>query len=912
MENKKKLIEVALPLEDINAACVREKSIRHGHPSTLHLWWARRPLAAARAVIWASLVDDPSSHPDEFPTVEEQSKERERLFSILRELVIWENSNNKEVLEKAKAEIRKSTNNNPPALLDPFAGGGAIPFEAARLGLKAYASDLNPVAVMINKAMIEIPARFQGMQPVNPDAKSARESNTEYENSTGLAEDILYYGNLLKEKAFEKIGHLYPKVHIDEVNQDATVIAWLWARTVKCPNPVCGAEVPLVHSFDLSKKKGKERHVEVHYDSNKKLSFFVKEGLSKTEGTVNRTGAICPCCGATLEYDYIRHEAESNGFGHRLMAIVAEGDNNRLYFPPSEQQEYCANVESNDHPTASLPDKALGFRIQNYGMKDFSDLFSQRQLLMLTTLSSLLDDVCQQVEKDFSVINNSQEEAKAYSNAIRTYLAFVIDKTANVHSSFSSWMNDRGAFRETFARQAIPMVWDYAEANPFSNSGGNISLFVKRIADCVSSFPHGVCGEVVQWDATQDNGLRNIMVSTDPPYYDNIGYADLSDFFYMWLRHSLKGAYPDVLNTIMTPKRNELIASPFRFDSSKAKAKSFFEDGMARTCQNLFEYTRDDIPVTIYYAFKQSDDDSDGKASSGWETMLSAIIRAGFTVTGTWPMNTESSGRAIAQGTNALASSIVIVCRKTEGAKPSTTMRLFADELNSELLPAVQKLQASNIAPVDLAQSAIGPGIAVYSRYKSIIQADGSELSVRDALKLINRELDNILNEHDSDIDTESSLCLMLYSQKGYNEWTFGDVNTLATAKNTSVDALARLGIVESGKGKVRVYERSELKPFSHGSSDCIWLITQQAVRAFENDGFSGIAEVFADIDETDVSKIKKLCYQLFSIADKKKWTDEAIVYNSVITSWDDAVSSVIVIQEKRRSAKQLELDLEV
>lgn len=913
MEYKKKLIEVALPLEDINAACVREKSIRHGHPSTLHLWWARRPLAAARAVIWASLVDDPSSHPEEFPTVDEQSKERERLFSILRELVIWENSNNKEVLEKAKAEILKSTDNTPPQLLDPFAGGGAIPFEAARLGLKAYASDLNPVAVMINKAMIEISARFQGMQPVNPNAKSARESNTEYENSTGLAEDILYYGNLLKEKAFGKIGHLYPKVHIDEVNQDATVIAWLWARTVKCPNPVCGAEVPLVHSFDLSKKKGKERHVEIHYDSNKKLSFTVESGLANYSGTINRKGAICPCCGEPVEYDYIRQVSSSNLLDSKLMAIVAESSDGRIYFSPNKIHESLAQVEK----PSDVPDGALSFypgclNTNVYGYDAFSKLFTNRQLLMLTTLSSLLDDVCQQVEKDFSDINNFQEEAKAYSNAIRTYLAFVIDKTANVHSSFSSWMNDRGAFRETFARQAIPMVWDYAEANPFSNSGGNISLFVKRIADCVSSFPHGVCGEVVQWDATQDNGLRNIMVSTDPPYYDNIPYAYLADFFYVWLRNSLKNTYPDLFPTVLTPKASELTAIRYRFEGGREEAKSFFEDGMAKTCQNLFAYTRYDIPVTIYYAFKQSDDDSDGKASSGWETMLSAIIRAGFTVTGTWPMNTESSGRAIAQGTNALASSIVIVCRKTEGAKPSTTMRLFADELKSELLPAVQKLQASNIAPVDLAQSAIGPGIAVYSRYKSIIQADGSELSVRDALKLINRELDNILNEHDSDIDTESSLCLMLYSQKGYNEWTFGDVNTLATAKNTSVDALARIGIVESGKGKVRVYERSELKPFSHGSSDCIWLITQQAVRAFENDGFSGIAEVFADISESNVSKIKKLCYQLFSIADKKKWTDEAIVYNSVITSWDDAISSVSVIQEKRRSAKQLELDLEV
>lgn len=765
---------------------------------------------------------------------------------------------------------------------------------------------------MINKAMIEIPARFQGMQPINPDAKSARDSNTGYENSTGLAEDILYYGNLLKEKAFEKIGHLYPKVHIDEVNMDVTVIAWLWARTVKCPNPACGAEVPLVHSFDVSKKKGKERHVEVHYDSKRNLSFTVEDGLAKKSGTVNRKGAICPCCGEPVEYEYIRQVSSARLLNSELMAIVAESSEGRVYLSPNKAHVKLSQIEK----PSEVPDGNLSFypgclNTNVYGYDTFSKLFTNRQLFMLTTLSTILDDVCQQVEKDYSIVNKSKDDAKAYSDAIRTYLAFVIDKMTDYHSSFCSWHSSGEKIRNVFGRQAIPMVWDYAEANPFSDSSGCFSNMLEWVYKAVKEYPKMSQGEVVQWDATQDNGLSNIMISTDPPYYDNIPYAYLADFFYVWLRNSLKNTYPELFPTVLTPKASELTAIRYRFEGGREEAKSFFEDGMARTCQNLFEYTRDDVPVTIYYAFKQSDNDSDGKASSGWETMLSAIIKAGFTITGTWPMRTELENRNVASGANALASSIVIVCRKMDGAKPSTTMRLFADELRSELLPAVQKLQASNIAPVDLAQSAIGPGIAVYSRYKNIIQADGSELSVRDALKLINRELDSILNEHDSDIDTESSLCLMLYSQKGYNEWTFGDVNTLATAKNTSVDALARLGIVESGKGKVRVYERNELKPFS-GTSKCIWLITQQAVRAFENDGFTGIAEIFADISESDVSKVKKLCYQLFSIADKKKWTEEALVYNSVITSWDDAISSVSVIQDRRRSATQLEFDLGV
>lgn len=289
----RKLIEVALPLDDINAASVREKSIRHGHPSTLHLWWARRPLAAARAVIWASLVDDPSSHPEKFPTEEAQAAERERLFQILRELVVWENSNNTRVLNAAKAEIRRSMGDDLPPLLDPFAGGGAIPLEAQRLGLKAYAQDLNPVAVTINKAMIEIPPKFAGKPAVNPESRRHGEAN-DWSGNNGLAFDVKYYGNWMKEEAFRRIGHLYPKVKVpnSQGGGEATVIAWLWARTVRCPNPACGHDAILARTFDLSKKKGKEWHVDPICEGGD-VRFEVAPGKARREGTVNRKGATC-------------------------------------------------------------------------------------------------------------------------------------------------------------------------------------------------------------------------------------------------------------------------------------------------------------------------------------------------------------------------------------------------------------------------------------------------------------------------------------------------------------------------------------------------------------------------------------------------------------------------------------------
>lgn len=918
--NRKKLIEVALPLDDINAACSREKSIRHGHPSTLHLWWARRPLAAARAVIWASLVDDPSSHPEEFPTEADQNKERERLFSILKELVIWENSNNEEVLNKAKAEILKSTNNNPPALLDPFMGGGAIPLEAQRLGLKAYGADLNPVAVMINKAMYEIPPRFHNQPPVNPEAKNS--TNNKYPGTLGLASDVEYYGNMLKEMAVKKIGHLYPKAkYVDGYGQEkeTTVIAWIWARTVKCPNPACGAEVPLVHSFDLSKKKGHEFHIEVSYDDVNNLCFAVHSGLAKSsEGTISRNGAVCPHCGAFIDYPSLRETMKSHHFDNRLMAIVAEGNDGRIYLSPSKDLgNIFLKIESpDDVPQLKLTGKAIG-NIGLYGFDTTEKLFTNRQQIMLTTLSDLLSDVRKQIVQDSYLKLPDDARALleggngtvAYAEAISVYLSFVIDKMTDYHSSFCSWVSARDTMRNVFGRQAIPMVWDYAEANPFCNSSGCFDNMLEWVYKVIQYLPQkGIAGEAVQWDASQDNGLRDIMVSTDPPYYDNICYADLSDFFYVWMRNSLKDIYPQIFGTISTPKETELIASTYRF-KKKSEAKEFFEDGMLATCKNLFKYSREDIPVTIYYAFKQSDADESGTVSTGWETMLSAIIDAGFAITGTWPMSTEREGRSISVGTNALASSIVIVCRKSNETKPSTTLRNFLDELKAEMVPALKKLQASNIAPVDLAQSAIGPGIAVYSKYASVIQADGTALSVRDALKLINRELDSHLNEINSGIDAASSLCLTMYMQKGFNPWKYGEIETLATAKNISVESLDKLGVVKSGKGIVELKTREEIPEITFGVDHPVsWLNTQQCVKAYEEKGDAGISKAFSLLKDNEISDVKSLCYQLYSIADKKGWTNEAYAYNSVISCWESAYTEAQNI--KKDAAKPVQLEL--
>lgn len=900
----KKLIEVALPLEKINAESAREKSIRHGHPSTLHLWWARRPLAAARAVIWSSLVDDPSSHPELFPTEEEQNRERQRLFKILEDLVVWENSNNKDILDAAKAEILKSTNNDPPALLDPFAGGGAIPLEAQRLGLEAHAHDLNPVAVMINKAMIEIPPKFADMPPVNPDAQVSA-MRSAWPRATGLAEDVRYYGEWMKQEAYKRIGHLYPKVKVpqEQGGGEATVIAWIWARTVKCPNPACECEMPLASSFVLSKKKGKEAWVKP-IPENTKVRFEVQSGKCPQEYESFKTGRgatfKCPCCGEITKDEYIKTEGKAHRIGSQLMAIVAEGKNSRIYLTPNEEHLLTACVEKPESaPSALLPENPRWFSPPAFGMNQYDELFTPRQLTALTTLSELVaeaqakaeaDAVYAGMPNDHLPLSEGGAGARAYGEAVGVYLAFVIDKMTDYHSSICSWHNSGEKIRNTFGRQAIPMTWDYAEANPFCSSSGSYANMLDWVVRCVRELPTASDAEVGQYDAQSDCGLRNIMVSTDPPYYDNIGYADLSDFFYVWMRQSLKDTYPKLFSTMMVPKAEELIATPYRHNGSTAEAKTFFEDGMLATCKQIYKYAREDVPVTIYYAYKQSDTDTDTNttASSGWETMLSAIINAGFAITGTWPMRTEMANRSIASGTNALASSIVLVCRKRPEDAPQTTRRNLIATLRKELRPALRELQRSNIAPVDLAQSAIGPGMGVFSRYRRVLEADGTPMSVRSALQVINEEIDLYFNEQVGDLDTASRFCVDLYTQNAYNEMRYGEAEVLANAKSTSIPMLAANGVLYAKAGMVHLIERDELPETVNTEEKNIWLLTQQLTRAMAKGGIEACAQIVFSMMGSNAERAKDLAYRLYTIAEQKKWTNEGYAYNALVVAWPD------------------------
>ena len=789
--SRKKLIEVALPLDAINEAAAREKSIRHGHPSTLHLWWARRPLAAARAVIFAQMVDDPSASPDRFPTEADQDKERERLFGLIKKLVKWENTTDERVLRQARDEIwaswRRTCADNAdhpraaelfdpdvlPAFHDPFAGGGALPLEAQRLGLEAHASDLNPVAVLINKAMIEIPPKFAGQAPVNPASREEKgQIERAWKGAQGLAEDVRYYGQWMRDEAERRIGHLYPQVEIAEEmvrerpdlkrykGRKLTVIAWLWARTVKSPNPAfADVDVPLASTFMLSTKKGKEAYVEPVIEG-RGYRFAVKVGTPEDVDAAKRgtkaggSGSpfLCLMSGTPMPFDYLRSEAKSGRMGARLMAVVAEGDRERVYLTPTSEHEAVAEeAEPKWTPDTNLPERALGFRVQEYGMNKWRDLFTPRQLVALTTFSDLVAEAMERVKRDATnaglpndgrPLRDGSTGATAYAEAVGVYLAFVLSKLADRGSTICTWFTERDSTRNTFARQSIPMTWDYAELNMLLGGTDSFLGAVQWTAESIDGVTAG-CGSLfgagTQIGAAHQTLSTNRVVSTDPPYYDNIGYADLSDFFYVWLRRTVRSVYPDLFSTLAVPKAEELVATPHRH-GNKEKAETFFLAGMTDAMRRLAEQTHPGFPVSIYCAFKQSEKKGATETTStGWETFLAAVIHAGFSVTGTWPMRTEQEYRTVWLGTNALASSIVLVCRQRPATAPIATRREFVAALRAELPTALARLQSSNIAPVDLAQAAIGPGMAVFTRYAQVLNAEGKPVSVREALALINQ-----------------------------------------------------------------------------------------------------------------------------------------------------------------------------
>lgn len=971
VKTRKKLIEVALPLDKINEASAREKSIRHGHPSTLHLWWARRPLAAARAVIFAQMVDDPTEYVDvllrdpqirlaaehEFrrrsalydklaaeadpgpaPKLEDCAAdiERQRLFRIIEDLVKWENTTNEAVLQKARGEIwqswRRACADNAddprarelfdrhklPAFHDPFAGGGALPLEAQRLGLESYASDLNPVAVLINKAMIEIPPKFAGKPPVNPvaSAEVARGGRWNAIGTQGLAEDVRYYGQWMRDEAEKRIGHLYPKAEItadmaDErpdlkplVGQKLTIIAWLWARTVRSPNPAfANVDVPLASTFLLSTKTGKDAYVEPVIDGST-YRFAVRVGKPKDadvakNGTKLSRGANfrCVMSGSPISGDYIKAEGMARRMGARLMAIVADSDRGRVYLPATVEQESIASSAKPEWiPNDEIPyDPTSGATYcVLYGLVTFGDLFTKRQSTVLDTLSRLVEEARDKVLEDLSEASTHRkvDSADAYANAVAVGLAFALSKSTDYSCSLCDWHRSGEKIGHLFNRQAIPMKWDFCETNLMSESSGNFRGMVEWVAKAIELLPASTNGIAVQSDAQTQSISQAKIISTDPPYYDNVPYADLSDFFYVWLRRSLRKFLPDLFSTMTVPKTEELVAFAHRH-GGKAGAEAFFLDGMTQAMHRLAVQAHPAFPVTIYYAFKQSETTGDrGTASTGWETFLDGVIRAGFSATGTWPVRTEMSNRMRGMDVNALASSIVLVCRPRDAAASSATRREFVAALKAELPAALRNLQGGNIAPVDLAQAAIGPGMAVYTRYAKVLDAEGKPVSVREALALINATLDEAMAEQEGDFDANSRWALAWFEQNGFAEGEYGVAETLSKAKNTSVAGLGTSGILESKRGKVRLLKPEELPANWDPEADLrltSWEVVHHLIRVLGNGGENAAADLVAKLGAY-AETARELAYRLYTICERKKRATEALSYNGLVQSWPEIV----------------------
>ncbi len=907
MSTPKKLIEVALPLEAINLASAREKSIRHGHPSTLHLWWARRPLAACRAVIFASLVDDPST----FTANEgEAEKERQRLFRIIEQLIQWENSDNRTVIEAARNEISRSTREAMPPVLDPFCGGGSIPLEAQRLGLDIQAGDLNPVAVLITKALIDMPARFKGMPPVNRrDRPRLHAEENVWKGASGLAADVRYYGAWMQAEAERRIGQRYPKVTLPKHQGagEATVVAWIWARTVVCSNPACGGLVPLVRSFSLSTKQGAETWLEpILEPRTKTVSFEVRAGSGKPrEGTVNRLGATCLLCKSPVPFDYIRSEGKAKRIGAQLIAIVAELKRGRAYLaadPVHQARALALSALEKDVPDTELPERALGFRVQAYGMTKHRDLFTARQLMALSTFAGLVTEAAAQARDDAIRAGLEDNEvglesggtgARAYADAIATYLAFAVDKGANYWSTLCAWHSGRDSIMSTFARQALAMVWDFAEANPFSHSSGNFLSGIEQAAESLDAAPATRVGTVRQIDATSTLGkVKASLLCTDPPYYDNIGYADLSDFFYVWLRRPLASVFPSLLSTIVTPKRQELVATPYRFDGDRRRAERFFEEGLYRAFVLMREAQAPGYPLTMFYAFKQSESDTedDGTTpavtSTGWETMLEGLLRASLSITGTWPMRTELTTN-LKKDVGALASSIIIVCRPRSIDAPLSTRKDFAKDLKRELPEALKRLQHGNIAPVDLAQAAIGPGMAIFSRYSKVLEADGTPMRVRAALGLINQAVDEVLAEQESEYDSPTRWAIAWFDQFGMADGPFGAAEILSKAKDTAVSGMRFMRIRGS---KVRLLRREEMSEVWDPNSSprlTVWEAMHHLIKALETRGEVGAAALARRLGSLGTAS-RDLAYRLYSTCERKGWTDEKIAYNSLVAAWPE------------------------
>jgi len=920
---RKKLIEVSLPLDAINAEASRRKQKSpKGYPTNIHKWWAQIPVAAARGVLFAQLVDDPGSWPEFFPSPEAVKAERDRLHELIGRLVLWEAK--EEILAEARWEIARSLarargqtpppQDNPkavlawladhaPPVLDPFSGGGTIPLEAQRLGLKAIASDLNPVAVLTTRALAEIPPRFARRLPVHPEAREkARRGGWQGGPAAGLAEDLRRYGAWMREEAFRRVGHLYPEATLPDGSK-AKVVAWLWARTVRSPNPAAkGAMVPLASSFVLSTKADKQVWLEPKVDAAAgTYTFVVRSGGTAPEhakrGTKSARGANFDCIltNTPLTADYIKAEGLAGRMDTGLLAVIAEGRKGRLYLPPSTAIEDAGHVPAPAwQPTQPLSDDPRNFWTVPYGLKTFGDLFTARQLVTLTTFADLVGETRQRVLDDAAHAGLPDDPRPlaeggigpvAYADAVATYLAITVSRLVHYNCAQCTWLPKDNAVAKGLPEKSIPMVWDFAEGNPFGDSSSEFFQCLKNVADCLDAAAATVPATVRQ-GAAQDSGPFAVppIVSTDPPYYNNVNYSDLSDFFYGWLRRMLAPIYPEDFRAPAVPKAAELVANPYRHGNGGAEA--FFLDGMRTVLGRLADQAAPDLPMTIYYAYKQSEKQEAGVASTGWATFLQGLHDAGLILDGTWPLRTQNAGRLVARGTNALASAIILSCRRRPKDAPAISRGAFLSMLRAELPPAAKQLRDDRIAATDFEQAIIGPGMAVFTRHSAVLEADDTPMPVKTALALINQ----VLDEDEAEVDGATHFAIRWFADFGFDERLYGDADNLARARNVGVNALEQAGVLVTVRGRVRLKRRDEWPEDFDVAADPdapVWMLANALADALDKGGEDAAGTLLARLGAR-AEPVRDLAYRLFLLASRKKLSAEAGVWNALAVAWPD------------------------
>jgi putative DNA methylase len=868
----RKLIEVALPIEAISAASRREKDKKTGTIRNVHKWFAPMPGPAWRALLFAAIVDDPDDEAD-----------RKKLLDLIERLVPADGGPPApDALAEAKKLIAEVTLGDLPTVLDPFCGGGSTLVEAQRLGLPTVGSDLNPVPALITRVLTELVPKVAGRPPLVGDPTQL--GGIVGKPLDGFLADVWHYGELVRERVWQQIGDLYPSAA-----GGGTIVAWLWARTVACKNPPCRAVSPLVSSFELSRRRGSACWVEpiVKLDHSG-VRFEIRSGAGQppTPTKLGRGGNFrCAVCGeAAIDESYVKEEGRAGRLGLQLMAVAVDGPSGRSYVSPDLAPQRPQVNASDDIGDIELADDHRNLWCVGYGVRSVSDLFVDRQLVALSAFADAVASVPAEVVDAGGDLE--------YASSIASVLGLAVGKLAMANSTQARWRLRavESKAEPAFSRQALPMVWDFAEVNPFGGSVGDWSQQVKAVSGGLERLPLGGVGRVSALDARFASTLLEApgLVATDPPYFAQIGYADLSDYFYVWLRRALKDVHPDLLATIATPKGSELIAAPHRHGGDRAAASRAFVEGFTETFHALVSVTRPELPMLIVYAHRQEESEDGGLTATAWDAMLTAILDAGLRIVGTWPVHATGSSRQIGLGTNALASYVVLVCRPQLAGARVGDLPSFVAALRAELPSAIRRVQEAAISAIDLGQAAIGPGMAVFSRFAYVVDpATGQRMTVHRALELINMVRAEVIDDFAGALSPETRWAMTWFRDFGFGEADSGEAEKLFTTTNTSLGQLEAAGIATSSRGKIRLLRRDELPDNWDPETDTRrpeWETLQHLVKRHEEGGLEAAGALLRRV-QGDADAVRELAYW---IVDKCQFSQSAEVqpFDALIVDW--------------------------